>query len=336
MQNYGIMNYLIVWKDEHTPYILSCTENFLDITLTATIIDEFEKISTTFNYKSNEFTKFTFHKNNKTFGWLIVSKDQNSKLSLIEYKSINDLIGVIGEILIENERLYDIKQEALKIESLSYDEYISYEYLNMVQNFHKDFSFFLHDNVLQNILALKKLTESIETDHIETKKLILESFDTLNEVFRNKISELYPSTIENAPLSRSIQFLCDKLNDKQDAVFINFNCSHDLQLEKEIKFHIYRIIQELIVNALKHSHATEIIITLIQTEFSIESVIQDNGIGFDHNEIRLRGFENHHFGLLSINQEVNSLNGKMTVLPVIPHGTKFTIVLPITMEERRL
>ncbi|WP_447382700.1 hypothetical protein [Enterococcus faecalis] len=59
----------------------------------------------------------------------------------MKHEEIYDLVGVAGKIIIENERLYDIKQESLKIESLSYDEYVNYEYLNMVQNFHKDFSF---------------------------------------------------------------------------------------------------------------------------------------------------------------------------------------------------
>ncbi|MFX4129003.1 ATP-binding protein, partial [Enterococcus faecalis] len=81
-------------------------------------------------------------------------------------------------------------------------------YLNMVQNFHKDFSFFIHDNVLQNILALKKLIESMSTENVETKKLVLETFDTLNKTFRDKIFELYPSTIETVPVSQSIRILC--------------------------------------------------------------------------------------------------------------------------------
>ena len=101
----------------------------------------------------------------------------------MKHEEIYDLVGVAGKIIIENERLYDIKQESLKIESLSYDEYVNYEYLNMVQNFHKDFSFFIHDNVLQNILALKKLIESMSTENVETKKLVLETFDTLNKTY---------------------------------------------------------------------------------------------------------------------------------------------------------
>lgn len=154
----------------------------------------------------------------------------------MKHEEIYDLVGVAGKIIIENERLYDIKQESLKIESLSYDEYVNYEYLNMVQNFHKDFSFFIHDNVLQNILALKKLIESMSTENVETKKLVLETFDTLNKTFRDKIFELYPSTIETVPVSQSIRILCDKFNEGQESIFVHFYCPQEMHLKKKRNF----------------------------------------------------------------------------------------------------
>ena len=336
LQYYEIDSYLIVWRDQYQPYILSSAGEFSKLILTNKIIDEFEHDSKIFHYHNNEFRKFTFFEHNQILGWLVISKEKNANLTNIKYESINYLVNIVGQIIIENERLYDIKQEALKIESLSYDEYVSYEYLNMVQNFHRDFSFFIHDNVLQNILALKKLTESMATENVETKQLILETFDTLNKTFRDKILELYPSTIEKAPVSQSIRILCDRLNDEQDGIFINFYCPQETHLKKEEKFHIYRIIQELIVNALKHSQATEILVSLIQNDFYIESIVQDDGIGFDYSKIKLREFENRHFGILSINQEVNSLNGNMKVSAMEPHGTKFTITLPIEKEDINL
>ncbi|ECB9822773.1 ATP-binding protein [Listeria monocytogenes] len=333
IQNYGIKSYLVVWKDKYNPYILSSRGDFLGITLTSKIIEEINGESREFQYQHNQFDKFTFYKRNQVIGWLVVSKEQFSRLTVDEYKSINELVSVIGEIILENEKMYDIKQEARKIESLSYDEYVNYEYLNRVQNFHKDFSFFIHDNVLQNILALKNLTESLQTEQIEIKNLILETFDNLNKVFRDKIFELYPSTIEKVPLSQSIQTLCDKLNYEQDSVYIRLYCPNETCLKKEERFHVYRIIHELIVNALKHSQATEIIVALIQNETYFQSSIEDNGVGFDYSKIKLREFENKHFGILSINQEVNSLNGKMKIVPVEPSGTKFIITLPIAKEN---
>ncbi|EKP7339247.1 hypothetical protein P3888_001624 [Listeria monocytogenes] len=333
IQNYGIKSYLVVWKDKYNPYIISSRGDFLGITLTSKIIEEIKVDSRKFQYQHNQFDKFAFYKRNQVIGWLVVSKEHFSRLTVDEYESINELVSVIGEIILENEKMYDIKQEARKIESLSYDEYVNYEYLNRVQNFHKDFSFFIHDNVLQNILALKNLTESLQTEQIEIKNLILETFENLNKVFRDKMFELYPSTIEKVPLSQSIRTLCDKLNYEQDSVFIRLYCPNETCLKKEERFHVYRIIQELIVNALKHSQATEIIVALIQNETYFQSSIEDNGVGFDYSKIKLREFENKHFGILSINQEVNSLNGKMEIVPVEPSGTKFIITLPITKEN---
>ena len=47
----------------------------------------------------------------------------------------------------------------------------------------------------------------MSTENVETKKLVLETFDTLNKTFRDKIFELYPSTIETVPVSQSIRIL---------------------------------------------------------------------------------------------------------------------------------
>lgn len=333
LQHYEINSYLMVWKDQYQPYILSSSGEFSKLILTNKIIAEFERDSNIFHYHNNKYRKFTFFENKQILGWLLIDREKDFDLASMKHEEIYDLVGVAGKIIIENERLYDIKQESLKIESLSYDEYVNYEYLNMVQNFHKDFSFFIHDNVLQNILALKKLIESMSTENVETKKLVLETFDTLNKTFRDKIFELYPSTIETVPVSQSIRILCDKFNEGQESIFVHFYCPQEMHLKKEEKFHIYRIIQELITNALKHSRATVVCVYLIQRDFYIECIVQDDGTGFDYSKIKLRGFENKHFGILSINQEVNSLNGKMRVSSVNPHGTKFTITLPIAKED---
>ncbi|MFC0233918.1 sensor histidine kinase [Vagococcus entomophilus] len=333
LQHYEIDSYLMVWKDQYSPYILSSAGELSKLVLTNKMIAEFECDSNIFHYHNNKYRKFTFCENKQVLGWLLINKEEGSDLANMKHEEINELVCVVGKIIIENERLYDVRQEALKIESLSYDEYVNYEYLNMVQNFHKDFSFFIHDNVLQNILALKKLIESMSTEDVETKKLVLETFDTLNKTFRDKIFELYPSAIETAPLSQSIRILCDKFNKEHECILVHFYCPQETHLKKEEKFHIYRIMQELLTNALKHSQATKIFASLIQHEFYIEGIVKDDGIGFDYSKIKLREFEHEHFGILSINQEVHSLNGKMKVSSVNPHGTKFTITLPIVKED---
>ncbi|HDT8214143.1 TPA: ATP-binding protein, partial [Enterococcus faecalis] len=150
LQHYEINSYLMVWKDQYQPYILSSSGEFSKLILTNKIIAEFERDSNIFHYHNNKYRKFTFFENKQILGWLLIDREKDFDLASMKHEEIYDLVGVAGKIIIENERLYDIKQESLKIESLSYDEYVNYEYLNMVQNFHKDFSFFIHDNVLQN------------------------------------------------------------------------------------------------------------------------------------------------------------------------------------------
>ena len=87
---------------------------------------------------------------------------------------------------------------------------------------------------------------------------------------------------------------------------------------------LFRIFEESLNNALKHSRATQIEIYLLELENSISLEIIDNGIGFQKDEQDSWGM-----GLKNIESRVNYLNGKFHLQSEKDRGTHFKILLPI-------
>jgi two-component system, NarL family, sensor kinase len=97
------------------------------------------------------------------------------------------------------------------------------------------------------------------------------------------------------------------------------------RLDFNIEINLYRIIQELLSNILKHSKATEVTIQLLKKEKRLNIVVEDNGIGFDINVIKNK----KGMGLKNMESRVDSLNGDFNIDSGKGAGTTITIDLPL-------
>jgi signal transduction histidine kinase len=96
-----------------------------------------------------------------------------------------------------------------------------------------------------------------------------------------------------------------------------------LDIPLDLKQTIYRIMQEALANAARHSSAEKVIVSIQQSEERIEIMIQDNGIGFT--------IQNHYdgIGLESMRERAESLGGDITITSEVGEGTKITTSFPI-------
>jgi signal transduction histidine kinase len=86
---------------------------------------------------------------------------------------------------------------------------------------------------------------------------------------------------------------------------------------------IYRILQELLKNAINHSKCTLIEIAINNYEQEMTIVFEDNGIGFDFNENKFG------IGLKNIQSRINKNNGSLTIDSKLGRGSAFYISLKI-------
>ncbi len=90
------------------------------------------------------------------------------------------------------------------------------------------------------------------------------------------------------------------------------------------RLQILRIIQESLSNARKHAKASDIFIIFSQNPDDLYVTIQDNGIGFDLNQLELEG----HYGLKIMKERAKEAGGKLEILSEPGKGTSINLKLP--------
>ncbi|GAA3652655.1 sensor histidine kinase [Flavivirga jejuensis] len=172
----------------------------------------------------------------------------------------------------------------------------------------------LHFNVLKD----KKTPELFD----KTNTLLDEAYQKVRSIAHAKNS----GVIAKQGLLKAIQNMADKVS-VSNKIIINV-IDHDLEdrLENSLELTIFRVIQELVTNIIKHAEATEAIIHLTNHEDSLNIMIEDNGKGFNPSQVTTK---NKGMGISSIDKRVEHLNGTMTIESEINKGTTIIIDIPI-------
>ena len=99
----------------------------------------------------------------------------------------------------------------------------------------------------------------------------------------------------------------------------------DKRLDSNTEITVFRIIQELITNVIKHAEATEATINISHFDDNLNIIIEDNGKGFNFNNINL----NNGMGLSSIKKRIEHLDGNFQIDSVLKRGTSIIINIPV-------
>lgn len=202
----------------------------------------------------------------------------------------------------------------------------SLEQIKREERLKKEFSNYLHDDILQDLLSVKNMM--YQADRREIRQLLGDTLGELSSSIRLQMQAYHPDLIKSLTLKENIQHLLDTLKGNQN-VTIRLDCENDLFLVDPYNLLVYRMIKELVTNSLKHSFATQICVTLIQENGRISLNVTDDGTGF-------RPFSpqnTSHHGLASIQEQVCLLNGTMDIRDAAGGGTEISITMPMNGEE---
>lgn len=196
----------------------------------------------------------------------------------------------------------------------------------------------LHDTVLQDQIDLYRRLESLlgrEKLEKEIKGQLqgIEQglLDTIHEI-RAACNELRPPLLIELGLERSLENLFDhtQLSSTFKIDFTNRSTTSK-SLNEEQTIGIYRIVQELLNNAAKHSRASILNFHMEKQEPFLKMIYIDNGVGFDRSKLS-PAFNS--MGLTGIAQRAQSLGGKVDFHSEPGKGLK--VVLEIPIDERSL
>jgi len=154
--------------------------------------------------------------------------------------------------------------------------------------------------------------------------------DTAVEEVRTISRNLQPGALKNLGLIPSLKDLINRV-DGEDYPEVHFQYyEFPAKLDTMIALSIYRIIQELLNNAIKYSQADEILIQLTREGEELVILFEDDGIGFDPDNLKRKGM-----GLENIKSRINYLKGTMNIDSRIGEGTTFLIHVKIALEEQQ-
>lgn len=193
-------------------------------------------------------------------------------------------------------------------------------------------SYFLHDQVLQNLIFLSRDLEELYQLNKTNQKQIKLWLDCLYETqkdIRILCDQLHPHIVDRTGLKDSMLWLKRSLKDKT-SMDIQISCLvEDEQIHSLLKTSVFRIIRELANNAVKHSGAQRLQIGLKNVEEMLLVEVRDNGKGFDMSFLDDEAMGGKHLGLLSIHQQVSHLGGRVDIESSLQKGTAIRIFLPM-------
>lgn len=189
----------------------------------------------------------------------------------------------------------------------------------------------LHDN-LGSILATLKLNFQNLYSQKDNNENGQELFDKTNELIEEAYQKVRgmahaknAGVIGSEGLVPAVQNIAKKIAipGKLKVQVIPFGMTK--RFENAMEVNLFRMIQEILTNAIKHADASEITISLTQDEDSINIIIEDNGKGFNPKQ----SAKKEGMGLSNITKKIEQLNGTFNIDSFEGKGTTILIDIPL-------
>ena len=192
----------------------------------------------------------------------------------------------------------------------------------------------LHDTVSQELFAANMILSGVASqDQVlqlpkvgQQLKGVTEILNTAQNDLRILLLPLRPTELEGRNLVEGLQVIFRELQEKSN---LEVYFEHDVQkLPKTIEEHIFRIVQEVVSNTLKHAHAKRLDVYLLQTEQSLHLKLADDGVGFDPESLGELSY-----GMKNIQDRVDDMAGRIKILTSPKKGVAIDIKVPLVEGE---
>ena len=192
----------------------------------------------------------------------------------------------------------------------------------------------LHDEMAQTVTAIRTEAAVLSANQGSPEavklsaKRIAESAQQVSQMTRHMLHQLRPVVLDSMGLSQALLTLCD-----QWQISTGISCECDVQGVSQtasdyVNVTVFRLVQEALTNAAKHSHAKRVTVNLLDgQDKTLKLSIQDDGRGMTRSQEATQGF-----GLLGMRERVASLKGSFQLESVPGQGVLIQIELPIHLK----
>ncbi|WP_394747127.1 sensor histidine kinase [Spongiimicrobium salis] len=185
----------------------------------------------------------------------------------------------------------------------------------------------LHDDLGSKMATIKLHVENIKTDKEDPSfkhatKLLEEAYQKIRGISHVKNS----GVIAKQGLLRALQGMARTISETNKIQLTVHDFGLENRMENSLELNIFRMVQEIVTNIIKHAEASKGCIQLTQHEESLNIMIEDNGKGFDPTSIRET---DSGIGLRNIEKRIEHLEGNFTIDSALGNGTSIIIDIPI-------
>jgi len=191
----------------------------------------------------------------------------------------------------------------------------------------------LHDNISQRLALLAVELVQLQGNPAEFQNRLQELQKEVSEIASDVQSlshELHSASLDYLGMVVAIRSLCKELAAKYE-VSIEFRDDQvPTHLAKEVSLCLFRVAQEALHNALKHSGVKQFAVEVTSVSEGVQLVVRDAGVGFDVKDAKGRG----GLGLVSMQERINMVRGQFSIESRPGEGTRVVASVPLTADNK--
>lgn len=256
------------------------------------------------------------------YGVMVFASEHKRAFGREEVEKLAALASYALVALQNAQLIYDLQQERTKL--LSKEEEVRHQLA-------RD----LHDGPAQALAAITMNVEFIKRLLERDPSRVLPELDKLGQLakrttheVRTMLFELRPLALETQGLDVTLQQYFERFRDNPTKIILEAD-KIDAHLDTKVEGTLFNIIQEAVNNALKHAKAQHIWVRLRQTPTALETIIEDDGRGFDVEKVRASYDQRGSFGLLNIEERASLMGGVAEVTSTPGKGTTWKVIVPL-------
>jgi PAS domain S-box-containing protein len=195
----------------------------------------------------------------------------------------------------------------------------------------------LHDDVTQRLAVLAMQLHELKHISLKSKSSRIEKIDALSKLtseistdVRKVSHRLHPSLLDFLGLTAAMSEFCKEFGrlNEMEIEFVHYQVPP--MLPKEVTLCFYRVAQEAVRNAQKHSGCRKVRVELIGAPDSVRLRVSDSGTGFDPASV-----QRDRLGLISMAERLRNLGGELTVQSRPGCGTSIEASVLLTVIPNR-
>ncbi|QSW90292.1 tetratricopeptide repeat protein [Flavobacterium endoglycinae] len=189
----------------------------------------------------------------------------------------------------------------------------------------------LHDSIGGNLAAIKLQVNHLNSSNFSNIQKISQQLDETYQQVRNLSHTLLPKKFSQNKFLEVLESYLKNISSasKIKITHIPYPKKEINELDENIQIEIFKMIQELLTNTIKHAKASEVEIQLNYIENSLNLLFEDNGIGFE-TENYTKGI-----GFINLENRISKLNGSFEMDSKLKRGSIFNIEIPVSQPKSK-